>query len=113
MRRTRRLDNYLRTYRRRAGFSQSELAYLLGTRDGAKVSRYERNSRLPSFDALLAMTLILGVPIDELFAGRVATTRGIVRRRAAFLKRRILARPQTAKSLRPLISLSRILRSPQ
>ena len=35
------LENYLRTYRRRAGLSQDEMAFLLGTKSGTKVSRYE------------------------------------------------------------------------
>lgn len=35
------LTNYLRAFRKRAGFSQKEISFLLGIKSGAKVSRYE------------------------------------------------------------------------
>ena len=41
------LHNYLRTYRKRAGLSQAEVAFLLGCHSGAKVSRYEHAARRP------------------------------------------------------------------
>jgi len=63
------LHNYLKTYRRRAGLSQDELAYLLGCADGAKVSRYERRERQPSLETLLAYQVLLGPDASELFAG--------------------------------------------
>ena len=46
------------------------MAYLLGTRDGAKVSRYELTSREPSLETILAYETIFGVTSKELFAGR-------------------------------------------
>jgi len=67
---TKRLDNYLRTYRRRAGLSQAELAFLLGCRDGAKISRYERCSRQPNLHVILGLEAILHVPVRDLFAGK-------------------------------------------
>lgn len=41
------LDNYLRTYRKKLGLTQREVAFLLGCHSGAKVSRYERSARIP------------------------------------------------------------------
>jgi hypothetical protein len=38
---TRKLQNYLRMYRKRFGFSQDELAFLLSCHSGATMSRYE------------------------------------------------------------------------
>jgi transcriptional regulator with XRE-family HTH domain len=35
------LENYLRTYRKRSGLSQDEVAFLSGCQTGTKVSRYE------------------------------------------------------------------------
>jgi len=64
-----RLPNYLRTYRKRAGFTQDEIAYLLGCKSGAKVSRYESFSRLPSIKTSFAYSVIFRVPQKELFAG--------------------------------------------
>ena len=39
---THKLENYLRTYRKRSGLTQREVAFLVGCRNGAQVSRYER-----------------------------------------------------------------------
>jgi transcriptional regulator with XRE-family HTH domain len=59
----------MRTYRRRAGLSQEEMAYLLGCKSAAKVSRYERCRRLPNLETLLAYEVILGIPERELLGG--------------------------------------------
>jgi transcriptional regulator with XRE-family HTH domain len=64
-----RLENYLRTYRKKAGLSQREVAFLLGCEDGAQVSRYEKRRRLPPLETALAYEAIFGIPISELFAG--------------------------------------------
>jgi DNA-binding XRE family transcriptional regulator len=48
------LDNYLVMYRKRAGFSQDEVAYLLGAQSGSMNCRYERFKRKPSLEAALA-----------------------------------------------------------
>jgi len=63
------LDNYLRTYRKSRGFSQREVAFLLGCHSGTKVSRYERSKRIPPLETIFAYELILGMPAHELFAG--------------------------------------------
>ena len=63
------LDNYLRNHRRRASLSQEEVAYLLGSKTGAKVSRYERLSRKPTLDGALTCAAVLGAPVEQLFAG--------------------------------------------
>lgn len=63
------LENYLRTYRKRLGLTQNEVSYLLGCRSGAKVSNYERFARQPNLKTALAYEVILAVPVRELFAG--------------------------------------------
>jgi len=63
------LPNYLRTHRKRAGLTQDEVAYLLGCRDGAKVSCHERFTRQPSLETLFAYQVIFQSPARELFAG--------------------------------------------
>ncbi len=65
----RKLENYLRTYRKRAGLSQDEAAALLGCRSGAKMSRYERFSRRPGLEAAFACEVLFGVPSSEILAG--------------------------------------------
>ena len=64
-----RLNNYLRRYRKPSGLSQGDVAFLLGCKDAAQVSRYERNQRLPSLRVAIAYQSILGIPLDELFPG--------------------------------------------
>jgi transcriptional regulator with XRE-family HTH domain len=86
-----RLQNYLRTYRRRAGFSQDEIAYLLGAKSGTKTSRYERFRRTPSLETALAYEALFGVPVRELFAGVSARAERMTRRRARLLKKRLEA----------------------
>ncbi len=63
------LNNYLRTYRKRAGLSQKEVAFLLGCTRSAKVSRYETCARRPNLDAVFACQALFHVPASELFAG--------------------------------------------
>ena len=79
---TPRLENYLRTYRKRSGLTQHEVGFLLGRQNGAQVSRYEKRRRLPPLEAALACEEIFGVPVAELFAGvRQAVGRDIGKRR--------------------------------
>jgi transcriptional regulator with XRE-family HTH domain len=66
---THKLENYLRTYRKKSGLRQREVAFLLGCQNGAQVSRYERRRRLPPLGTALAWEAIFGVPVSELFAG--------------------------------------------
>ena len=63
------LDNYLRTHRKKLGLSQREMASLLGCRSGAKVSRYELSARIPTLHVILAYEVIFQKPVSELFAG--------------------------------------------
>ncbi|MBZ5565863.1 MAG: helix-turn-helix transcriptional regulator [Acidobacteriia bacterium] len=63
------LENYLKTYRKRAGLTQREVAFLLGCENGAQVSRYEKRRRVPPLCAALACEAVFGVPVAELFAG--------------------------------------------
>lgn len=63
------LDCYLRSYRRRWGLTQDELAILLGYKTGAVISRLERHGRQPSLEAAHALEIIFGTAPIELFPG--------------------------------------------
>jgi transcriptional regulator with XRE-family HTH domain len=63
------LQNYLLAFRKRAGLTQREVAFLLGCENGAQVSRYEKRRRLPPLQTALACEAVFGVPVAELFAG--------------------------------------------
>jgi transcriptional regulator with XRE-family HTH domain len=63
------LPNYLRANRKRLALSQDEVAFLLGTENGAKVCRYERFVRVPSLETALACEVIFKRSVSELFPG--------------------------------------------
>lgn len=92
---TRRLDNYLRTYRKRFSLSQDEVAFLLGVKSGTKVSRYERRSRQPKLETVLGYAVIFGVQGRTLFAGIFNEVEGAIIRRAQVLARKLSAARQT------------------
>src|SRR5881397_3640280 len=85
---SRRLDDYLRTYRRRTGLTQQEMASLLGCRDG-QVSRYERRVRHPNLQTLLAYEVIFGGPARDLFAGIFEKVEKVTVKRAQLLAQKL------------------------
>ncbi len=78
-------DNYIQMHRQRAGLSQSELAFLLSLERAASVSRLEVGARLPRLDTLLALEIVFGEPLQELFAGVAERVRADVVSRARTL----------------------------
>lgn len=94
-----RLPNYLKTYRKRAGLSQDEVAFLLGCRSGAKVSRYERLARQPTLETAFACEAVFGVPTRELFAGVFQKVEAQIQKRARVLAAR-LEREQPDRAIR-------------
>jgi transcriptional regulator with XRE-family HTH domain len=84
-----RLTNYLRTHRRRGRLTQDEIAFLLNSGSGSKVSRYERFARVPSLQTAMAFEIIYGVPVRELFAGMYQKSETRIKRRAYLLTRRL------------------------
>lgn len=63
------LTHYLLTHRKRAGLSQRELAFLLGSKSGTKVSRHEQALREPSLRSALGYAAVYRVPVEDLFPG--------------------------------------------
>lgn len=98
----RKLNNYLRTFRKRAGFSQRELAFLLGCKNAAKVTRYERFVRQPTLRTALAYEAIFGAPVRELFAGIYSEVEREAAKRAALLGRRLQNRKPDRLTVRKL-----------
>ena len=66
---TRKLENYLRASRRRAGLTQREVAFLLGHVTRLPVSYYENRKSVPPLKTQFAYEALFGIPIQELFAG--------------------------------------------
>lgn len=76
------LDCYLRPYRRRWGLTQDELSQLLGCKTGAVVSRLERHGRPPSLHIAYAFEILFGTAPSELFPGLHAKVKNDVIARA-------------------------------
>jgi transcriptional regulator with XRE-family HTH domain len=96
----RKLNNYLKTHRKRASLSQDEVAFLVGTSGGAKVSRYERARRVPSLETAFAYEALFGVPARELFAGVYETVERGLRGRAQRLAQGPKVHPSQAVALK-------------
>lgn len=62
-----RIASYLRTHRKKSGFTQRDLAQLLGYGDEGPVSRQERGVIVPSLRMALAYEAIFRAPVSELF----------------------------------------------
>ncbi|MCG3198814.1 MAG: helix-turn-helix transcriptional regulator [Candidatus Omnitrophica bacterium] len=82
------LHNYLRAFRRGAGLTQKEVAFLLGLPTASQVSRLEHAVREPNLKILLALELLFRTPGRRLFAG----VQDDVERRTQGRARRLLAR---------------------
>lgn len=106
------LNNYLRTYRKRAGLSQDEMAYLLGCQSGAKVSRYERFARQPTLQTALAYEAVFGVPVRDLFAGIYQKVERPVSQRAQLLLRKLTTAKPDRLTVRKLEVLRDVASSP-
>jgi transcriptional regulator with XRE-family HTH domain len=65
--RTPKITNSLWKYRKRLGFTQQEVATLLGCRSDTVVIRYEKGERLPILTTALKLGIVYGVPVEFLF----------------------------------------------
>jgi len=91
------LTTYLRTYRRRTGLSQDEVAFLLCAAcgctvpkhdclaSGTLVSRHESGTQWPKLKTAFAYEIILGIPLRELYAGSYDQMHETIREAAARL----------------------------
>ena len=83
------LENYLRTYRKRSGLSQDEVGFLLGCQKGTKVSRYERFARKLSLETLFAYEVVFGAFARDLFANAYQKVEKRISNRAQLLTRKL------------------------
>ncbi|MGB0747132.1 MAG: helix-turn-helix transcriptional regulator [Magnetospiraceae bacterium] len=76
------LPCYLRTYRKRAGLTQWQLAHLLGLPQDTAISKLERRRRMPSLEVAFGCQAVFGVPADRIFPGVMEEARANVATRA-------------------------------
>ena len=60
------LPNQLWRYRTQMGYSQTELARLLGLKTPARLCDYEQGKRLPNVAIALKLSILLRTPIPQL-----------------------------------------------
>ena len=99
------LLNYLRTFRKSRNLYQDEIAFLIGSEDGANVSLHERNKRNPGLKMVLCYEVIYGVPIRRLFPGVAQQVREEIKHRAQLLIQKLSRRKQDTLTLRKLTIL--------
>ena len=79
-------QNRLVIYRRRMGFSQKQVAQLLGFTGTSMVSRYEHGRSLPPLDVAFCLGIILRVPVEFLFPTLYDNLRNTIRAQEEQLK---------------------------
>ena len=84
-----RLRCYLRPQRRRWGFTQKELAFIIGAKSRTGVSRLEHGKRPPSLAAAFALHIVFGTDAAELFPAHFAEVENGVLARAYDLYERM------------------------
>lgn len=62
-----RIPNRLWRYRKLAGYTQKEVAAILGIHDTAMISRWERGITMPSGEYLIKLSKLYTTLIDELY----------------------------------------------
>lgn len=77
--------NYVRLHREKASLSKRELADLVGQESATAVTRWENGERLPALGPALALGLVFGLPLRELFAPVYEHVEEAVMRRAKSL----------------------------
>lgn len=60
------LDNYLKVYRKQSGLTQKEIATLLDKKSVAVISKIENGRSIPSLETAVYLSIIYRQPITEL-----------------------------------------------
>jgi transcriptional regulator with XRE-family HTH domain len=92
MKNKKRLQCYVRSYRLRWGFSQAELAFIIGTTRNY-ISYLEAEKRRPKLSDAFALQVIFGVAFVELFPRLFAETEDDVLARAYDLYEQLQGHP--------------------
>jgi transcriptional regulator with XRE-family HTH domain len=103
------LPNYIRTYRKRACLTQEEVAFLLGSKSGASISRHERFKQTPDLPTLLAYEMLFRTPVRNLFSSTHAEIERKLRYRIRLLIRRLIRAGQDRRSAKKIETLTTYL----
>jgi DNA-binding XRE family transcriptional regulator len=103
------LHTYLKTYRKRTGFTHDEVAFLLGGMCGTSYSRHEGHKRLPILKTALMYEFIFGATVRELYEGVFQDMQQRVLIRAKGLLASLEAKPKSAQRDQKIAVLRRLL----
>ena len=95
-----RLKTYLRPYRRRWGFTQRELAFLIGVKNGTVVSRLEGLKKAPRLVWAVACAVVFDTRALEIFPGLFLQVHEDVLRRATELYENLQGNPSKTTRLK-------------
>jgi transcriptional regulator with XRE-family HTH domain len=105
-----RYSNSLKPHRKRSGFSQHELAFLLGLKEHSAISRFEHGEREPSLRTALAYRILFDRDLHELFPHVHEEVSAEIRRRADRLSNQLGRGAETPKSTYKLEKLATLQR---
>lgn len=84
-----RLPNYIRTCRKRACLTQEDVAFILGSKSSANISRHERFKQTPDLQTLLAYEMLFQTPVRKLFSNTHQEVEQKLRQRIRLLIRKL------------------------
>ena len=102
------LKSYIRPLRRRFGFTQKEIAFLIGAKCRTAISRLEGAKRKPSLEAAFIFALLFDTTPSELFPGLMLELHEITVRRANDLYEELQGNPSNTTQFK-LDFLERLL----
>ncbi len=73
--------NLLRKYRREMGFTQTEVARILGINSTSRISKWENGTCMPSVLSALKLAILYRVMVDAFYIDLVRTLRDELRDR--------------------------------
>ena len=86
---TQNLPHYVRMYRKKSGLTQEDISKLLSIRSRSVTSEIESSRKIPKTNTAVALSIILGVPLDQLLIGIYTDIRQEVVRNAELLVKEI------------------------
>lgn len=104
------LSNYIRSYRKRSGLTQDEVAYVVGLLNDSSVTRMESGKRLPDLKTAFALEVLFGVSARELFPGMFLKIENRTIDRIGVLAATLMKNPKDPFHAHKLDSLARAVR---
>jgi len=92
--------SYLRPVRRRCGFTQTEVAFLLGFRTGKSISRIESLKQTPTLGVALSCAIIFNMAPGKLFPGAIFEAEQLILTRARELYDKLQGDPSKATRIK-------------